>query len=228
MLSALLSFVQTMQSDRPRQRQELRSLITSIADDQADMGRNVVVEDGPEIVLVGDHLGLRSLFTNLIDNAVTYGGGACIRLRQQGPEAIVEIDDDGLGLPQEGAGAGVRAVLPVRTLPQPQDGGMGLGLALVRSVAVAHGGRASAREPGRSRVARRVHLPCIGARRGSGRRRDRVRAQDLPGGTRRQCREQAAWHDGHHGATSRSRRRGALFVTGAGCSQLAAGFRVRR
>jgi signal transduction histidine kinase len=159
MLSALLSFVQTMQSDRPRQRQELRSLITSIADDQADMGRNIVVEDGPEIVLVGDHLGLRSLFTNLIDNAVTYGGGACIRLRQQGPEAIVEIDDDGLGLPQEELERVFEPFYRTEPSRSRRTGGMGLGLALVRSVAVAHGGRALLENRAGRGLRARVHLP---------------------------------------------------------------------
>lgn len=159
MLSGLLSFVQTMQSDRPRQRQELRSLITSIADDQADMGRNIVVEEGPEIVLVGDHLGLRSLFTNLIDNAVTYGGGACIRLRQQGPEAIVEIDDDGLGLPHEELERVFEPFYRAEPSRSRRTGGIGLGLALVRSVAVAHGGRALLENRAGRGLRARVHLP---------------------------------------------------------------------
>ncbi|MGO1079522.1 ATP-binding protein [Inquilinus sp. CA228] len=157
MLAALLSFVQTMQNDRPRQ--ELRSLITSIADDQADMGRNVVVEDGPEIVLVGDHLGLRSLFTNLIDNAVAYGGGASIRLRQQGREVIVEVDDDGPGLPQEELERVFEPFYRSEPSRSRSTGGMGLGLALVRSVAIAHGGRALLENRVDRGLRASVHLP---------------------------------------------------------------------
>lgn len=159
MLAALLSFVQTMQNDRPRQRQELRSLLTSIADDQADMGRSVIVEDGPEIVLVGDHLGLRSLFTNLIDNAVAYGGGASIRLRQQGREAVVEIDDDGPGLPQEELERVFEPFYRSEPSRSRRTGGMGLGLALVRSVAVAHGGRALLENRTGRGLRASVHLP---------------------------------------------------------------------
>lgn len=61
MLAAELAFVQSTQAGRPRRQQELRSLLTSSADDQADMGRDVTVEEGPDIVLVGDDQGLRSL-----------------------------------------------------------------------------------------------------------------------------------------------------------------------
>ena len=142
MLAAVLSFVQAIQSQRPRQRQELRSLISSIADNQIDIGNEVVVEDGPDIVLVGDQLGLRSLFTNLIENAVKYGGKARIRLRREGGEVIVEIDDSGPGLP---AAELERVFEPFYRGEQSRNrstGGIGLGLALVRSVAIAHGGHA--------------------------------------------------------------------------------------
>jgi len=140
MLAAVLAFVQTMQSNRPRQRQELRSLIVSIADNQMDMGKSVIVEDGPDVVLLGDDLGLRSLFTNLIENAVGYGGSACIRLCQQGKEVIVEVDDNGPGLPADELERVFEPFYRSEPSRSRKTGGMGLGLALVRSVAIAHGG----------------------------------------------------------------------------------------
>lgn len=142
MLAAVLAFVQSTQSGRPRRHQELRSLLTSIADDQADMGRDVTVEEGPDIVLVGDDQGLRSLFTNLVENAVAYGGSASIRLRRQGGEAIVEVEDDGPGLPAEELERVFEPFYRAEPSRNRSTGGIGLGLALVRSVAVAHGGYA--------------------------------------------------------------------------------------
>jgi two-component system OmpR family sensor kinase len=142
MLAAVLTFVRALQSEQPRQRQELRSLINSIADNQIDIGHEVVVEDGPDIVLVGDQLGLRSLFTNLIDNAVKYGGRVCVRLRQEGREAIVEIDDYGPGLPTTELERVFEPFYRGEQSRSRSTGGIGLGLALVRSVAIAHGGHA--------------------------------------------------------------------------------------
>jgi two-component system OmpR family sensor kinase len=142
MLAAVLAFVQSTQSDRPRRQQELRSLLTSIADDQADMGRDVTVEEGPDIVLIGDDQGLRSLFTNLVENAVAYGGNASIRLRRQGGEAIVEVEDEGPGLPAEELERVFEPFYRAEPSRNRATGGIGLGLALVRSVAVAHGGYA--------------------------------------------------------------------------------------
>lgn len=142
MLAAVLSFVQTIQSKRLRKVQELRSLITSIADDQTDIGRDVQVEAGADIVLTADDLALKSLFVNLIENAIVYGGRAVVRLWQNDDNVVVEIDDFGPGLPD----AELEKVFEpfYRTEPSRnrETGGIGLGLTLVRSVAVAHGGTA--------------------------------------------------------------------------------------
>lgn len=159
MLEAVLSFVQAMQSDRPRRRQELRSLIISIADDQADMGNSVTVEDGPDVVLLGDDLGLRSLFTNLIENAVAYGGSACVSLRQQGRETIVEVDDNGPGLPAEELERVFEPFYRAEPSRSRRTGGIGLGLALVRSVAIAHGGHAMLENRESQGLRARVCLP---------------------------------------------------------------------
>jgi signal transduction histidine kinase len=159
MLAAVLSFVQTTQSKRPRQSQDLRSLITSIADDQADIGRDVQVENGADVVVQADDLALKSLFVNLVENAVSYGGRAIVRLWQDDSHAIVEIDDFGPGLPE----AELERVFEPFYRSEPsrnrETGGIGLGLALVRSVAVAHGGSATLENRSPQGLRARVVLP---------------------------------------------------------------------
>ena len=159
MLAAVLEFVRTMQVDRPRQRQELRSLIISIADDLVDVGYDVWVEDGPDVVVDGDTLGLRSLFTNLIENAVKYGGSARIRVYVQGDEAIVHVDDDGPGLPPEELERVFEPFYRHEPSRNRETGGTGLGLATVRSVVLAHGGQATLENRGDTGLRARVALP---------------------------------------------------------------------
>ena len=159
MLSAVLEFIRTIQNDRPRQRQELRSLIMTIADEQADLGHQIVVEDGPDIVLAGDRLGLRSLFTNLITNAVAYGGSACVRVFREGRQAIIEIDDEGPGLADDQLEKVFDPFYRVESSRNRETGGIGLGLALVRSVAVAHGGDARLENRLGRGIRARVALP---------------------------------------------------------------------
>ncbi len=160
MLAAVLSFVQATHAQRPRQPQELRSLLSSIADDMAEAGSAVSLEDGPDVILHADDMGLRSLFTNLIHNAVTYGGGARVRLHRQDGAAVVEIEDDGPGLP---AAELERVFEPFYRGEKSRNratGGIGLGLALVRSVAIAHGGSAVLENLAARGLRARVVLPA--------------------------------------------------------------------
>ncbi|RVT99285.1 HAMP domain-containing histidine kinase [Rhodovarius crocodyli] len=160
MLGAVLSFVQTTHVRRPRQRQELRSLLCSIADDMAETGRDVRLEDGPDVVLQADDIGLRSLFTNLINNAVTYGGAARVRLMRSPGAAVVEIEDDGPGLPHEELERVFEPFYRGEPSRNRETGGIGLGLALVRSIAVAHGGSATLENLAARGLRARVILPA--------------------------------------------------------------------
>nr|WP_277819338.1 ATP-binding protein [Pseudoroseomonas vastitatis] len=160
MLAAVLSFVQATHAQRPRQPQELRSLLSSIADDMAETGSDVRLEEGPDVILHADDMGLRSLFTNLIHNAVTYGGAARVRLDHQSGAAIVEIDDDGPGLPPEELERVFEPFYRGEKSRNRATGGIGLGLALVRSVAIAHGGSAELENRDARGLRARVVLPA--------------------------------------------------------------------
>jgi len=160
MLGAVLSFVQATHAARPRQPQELRSLLSTIADDMAETGSQVSLEEGPDVILPADDIGLRSLFTNLIHNAVTYGGAARVRLTRKDGAAVVEIEDDGPGLPPEELERAFEPFYRGEPSRNRATGGIGLGLALVRSVAVAHGGSATLENLATRGLRARVVLPA--------------------------------------------------------------------
>jgi len=101
--------------------------------------------DGPAIV-EADHEALVRVFRNLLRNAVesvrSTGGAGSIDVRVASHEGGVEVvvSDTGRGLPD---GVAERIFEPDFTL---KAGGTGLGLAVVRQVVVAHGGRVLARD----------------------------------------------------------------------------------
>ena len=87
-----------------------------------------------------DAIGMRRLLSNLVENAVKYGYRARVRLYANKLEAVAEISDDGPGLPDEELG---RAFEPFYRAPSAMASdkqGSGLGLAVCRSIARAHGG----------------------------------------------------------------------------------------
>ncbi len=80
---------------------------------------------------------VRRAIANLIDNARVHGGGAvAVRVVRRGAQIAVEVDDAGPGVPADRRADAFRAFVPSGA------GGLGLGLALVSRIAVAHGGGA--------------------------------------------------------------------------------------
>ena len=83
---------------------------------------------------------LRRCFNNLVENAIRYGGSAEIAIRDL-PDAIeVTVDDCGPGIPEDRLKDVFRPFVRLEQSRNRDSGGAGLGLAIARSVVLAHGG----------------------------------------------------------------------------------------
>lgn len=99
------------------------------------------VAGGAGLELRGSPRLLRRLLRNLLENAQRHGAGeVTLALQVIGHEAEVRVNDRGPGVP---AGQRQRIFEPFYRLPgaSEREGGVGLGLALVKSIAERHGGR---------------------------------------------------------------------------------------
>lgn len=80
---------------------------------------------------------VRRAVANLIENARVHGKGAtAVRIVQRAAQVVIEVDDAGPGVAPDRRADAFRAFVP------SSGGGLGLGLALVSRIAVAHGGGA--------------------------------------------------------------------------------------
>lgn len=140
MISAALTFVRDATRPAERTPLELSSLLESVCDEMAETGADTEVERAEKVVLHGDPVALRRLFTNLLENAVKFGGRARARVFKDGDGAVVEIEDDGPGIPDEDTERVFEPFYRREPSRSRQTGGIGLGLAVVRSVARGHGG----------------------------------------------------------------------------------------
>lgn len=93
------------------------------------------------IVVRGAAEHLRRLVANLVDNAVRHATGVVIvRLRERDGDAVLEVEDDGPGIPADRHEAVFDRFARLDEARARDAGGSGLGLAIARDIAVHHGG----------------------------------------------------------------------------------------
>ena len=158
MISSVLAFIRDASAGRPRERLDLLSLVECLVDDAAQTGKEVVLADGAPATVEADALGLQRLFDNLVDNAVKYGRRAEVKLTAADGDAVVEIADRGPGIAEADLERVFRPFYRADEARTLDGRGVGLGLAVARSIARAHGGDVTLEntEPG---LTARVRLP---------------------------------------------------------------------
>ncbi len=126
-------------------------------------GRELQVKGNGPLPIDGDPDELHRMVLNLLDNATRHtpaGSRIDLALRHEGADAVVEVADDGPGIPpplrSQVFDRFVRGDGPADTAVGP---GSGLGLAIVHSVAASHGGTTEALESDRGGALLRVRLP---------------------------------------------------------------------
>jgi PAS domain S-box-containing protein len=107
---------------------------------------------------------LAQVVSNLLHNAVKYtpeGGRIEVTLAAEGAEAVVTVRDDGPGIAPELLGRVFDLFAQGDRGAGPADGGLGIGLTLVRRLVEMHGGRVEAESSPGHGATFRVRLPLL-------------------------------------------------------------------
>ena len=137
---------------------DLDALAADCAAGFAETGAAVAFDGGDALPVLGDAAALRRALGNLIGNAVKYGGAARVRSFTAGDAAVVEIEDDGPGLPDDELEAVFEPFHRGERSRSRETGGAGLGLTVARQGARAAGGDVTLSNRSGGLTAR-LHLP---------------------------------------------------------------------
>jgi two-component system CheB/CheR fusion protein len=99
----------------------------------------------------GDAHRLTQVFINLLHNAAKYTpeeGRIWIKATTEGDEAVVQVEDDGIGIPHHMLPRIFKLFTQVEGARAQSQGGLGIGLSLVRQIVVMHGGSVQVRSDG--------------------------------------------------------------------------------
>lgn len=120
----------------------------------------------PEPVYVdADITRLEQVFANLLNNAVKYGGQSghiSLHARRKGTEVFVSVADDGIGIPADMMPKIFDMFTQADRTLERSEGGLGIGLTLVKRLVEMHGGTVTAHSEGQGRGSEFiVRLPTL-------------------------------------------------------------------
>ena len=111
---------------------------------------NIALAPEP-LTLKADRVRLAQVFANLLSNAAKYtdpGGEIRVSAAREGSNGVVSVRDTGVGIPPEMLGSIFDLFGQVDRSRRRADGGLGIGLTLVRNLVELHGGSVEARSDG--------------------------------------------------------------------------------
>lgn len=144
MIRATLDYLRGAADAEPWVALDLAALVESLVQDQQEAGHEVAVEPGDGMPLApvrAQASALRRCISNLLDNAVRYGGGAQVRLTEDAQGVRVTVLDRGPGIPEAELAQVLQPFYRVEASRNRNTGGVGLGLASASDIARQHGGQ---------------------------------------------------------------------------------------
>lgn len=143
---------------------DLSTVVSTVCDDFSDSDSRVTFVGARSVVVVAEPDMLARALSNIIENALKFGGRAAVSMEAAAPGKVaVVVDDDGPGIPENEK---VRAFEPfsrgdrARGADKP---GFGLGLAIARQIVERHGGEIELRDRKPHGLSARIILPTARA-----------------------------------------------------------------
>ena len=143
MVESTLAFAREEAQAEPVRETDLAALVEGTVEDLSELGLDVRLVASEPVVARIRSAAVRRALRNLIENAVRYGKRARVGLVREREEAVVRVDDDGPGIPADKLEEVFEPFVRLDPSRSTETGGVGLGLAIARGIARAHGGEVS-------------------------------------------------------------------------------------
>jgi signal transduction histidine kinase len=140
MINAALDFSKGAFSEEAQRHVDLAALLDSLCDDMADRGAPIELAPTDQLLYSCRRVALKRAFSNLIDNAIKYGGRARVAIGRQPEAIVVTIEDDGPGVAEQYLEQMFVPFFRIDDSRSKGTGGFGLGLTIAQAIVQGHGG----------------------------------------------------------------------------------------
>ena len=132
LLESLQAYVDSDGRNIPPERMDIAVMAETLVDTAADQGADATYSGASSLVVRVRPVAIRRALSNLIENAIHYGGNARVHVRQDGGAAEIVVEDDGPGIPEDRISDALQPFVRLDTSRARDTAGMGLGLPIVR------------------------------------------------------------------------------------------------
>ncbi|WP_333606069.1 ATP-binding protein [Novosphingobium sp.] len=132
LLESLQAYVDSDGRNIPAERIDIAVMAETLVDAAADHGADATYHGISNLEMSVRPVAIRRALSNLIENALHYGGNARVQVRSGEGVAEIVVEDDGPGIPQERMADVLQPFVRLDTARSRDTAGMGLGLPIVR------------------------------------------------------------------------------------------------
>lgn len=140
MVTDTLSFMRGLESTESLTRLDINALLESLQDDAKEAGQTIEIYGRATSPFLCRPQSLKRCLSNLIENAIKYGGVARVNVMQLADSLHIIVSDDGPGVPTEELERLFDPFYRLEASRNRDHGGTGLGLTIARSIAEQQGG----------------------------------------------------------------------------------------
>jgi signal transduction histidine kinase len=140
MVNSALTYLRNGNDTEQMAAVDLPALIRTVIDNFQDVGEAVSYEGLNHLTISAQPDSMVRAIENLIDNGLKFGSEVAVRVRLDGDFVLVEVEDDGLGIPEAQRQAMLEPFVRGDAARSTPSGGFGLGLSITADIARAHGG----------------------------------------------------------------------------------------
>jgi len=139
MVRGALALFRGLDDDEALAPVDVNALLATLQSEFKQMDGVVTISGTAQRTFTGKPQALKRCLTNLIENALKFGGRARLRV-EDGSAVVIHVEDDGPGIPADELERVFEPFYRLESSRNRDSGGTGLGLSIARDIAQSHGG----------------------------------------------------------------------------------------
>ncbi|MCT2401479.1 ATP-binding protein [Novosphingobium mangrovi (ex Huang et al. 2023)] len=159
LLESLQAYVDSDGRNIPPELIDIAVMAETLVDTATDHGADATYSGASSLEVRVRPVAIRRALSNLLENAIHYGGNARVHVKRDGGAAEIVVEDDGPGIPEDRIADALQPFVRLDTARTRDTAGMGLGLPIVRKAVRMEGGTLDLRNRPEGGLRATIRLP---------------------------------------------------------------------